>query len=75
MLVYSMMLATTSLSDPTRLLDRASNLISKGKVYLGSYQDSVRFTSEHAHLSDLILKLDVLSKELDELSQDVRETR
>lgn len=62
---------TSSLLDPERLLDRASNQISEGYGYLVSYRNSVRFTNEHTRLSKLMHKLETISEELEEISENV----
>jgi hypothetical protein len=47
----------SSILDPERLLDHASNQVSEGYGYLVSYRNSVMFTKEHNRLSNLIHKL------------------
>ena len=61
----------SSLLDPKRLLDRASNQVSEGYGYLVSYKNSVIFTNEHNRLSKLMHKLETISQELEEISQNV----
>lgn len=64
---------TSYLTDPERLLDRASNQVSEGYGYLVSYQNTVRFTNDHNRLARLIHKLENIAQELEEISKDVRE--
>ena len=70
MLVF--LILSSSLLDPERLLDRASNQVSEGYGYLVSYRNSVMFTKEHNRLSKLMNKLEIISEELEEISKDVQ---
>lgn len=65
------LVVVSSLSDPERLLDRASNQISEGYGYLVSYRNSIRFTDEHNRLSKLMQKLETISEELETISKNV----
>lgn len=73
MFILLFCILTSSLTDPERLLDRASNHVSEGYGFLVSYQNTVRFTSDHNRLVKLMRKLENLAQELEEISKDVRE--
>mgnify|MGYP001165512148 CR=1 FL=1 len=72
MFILLFCILTSSLTDPERLLDRASNHVSEGYDFLVSYQNTVRFTGDHNRLAKLIHKLENLAQELKEISKDVK---